>query len=107
MDRYYAKLRELKIGTIITDTAARQDVLHMQLTIPKSFIRFVGNSLHPSDFSRIDNWVTRIKKWMDAGIEAVYFSCICTTRENSRTYPYVVQEFNKCKLNIPEVKFVK
>ena len=43
MDRYYTKLRELKIGTIITDAAARMDVLHMQLTIPKAFIRFVGN----------------------------------------------------------------
>jgi uncharacterized protein YecE (DUF72 family) len=48
--RYYARLRELGIGAVITDTAGRRDVLHMNLTVPKTFIRFVGNSLHPTDF---------------------------------------------------------
>src|SRR5262249_50895624 len=50
MERYYSKLRELNIGSVITDTAGRRDVLHMHLTIPRVFIRFVGNSLHPSDY---------------------------------------------------------
>jgi uncharacterized protein YecE (DUF72 family) len=109
MDRYYAKLRELKIGTIITDTAARRDVLHMQLTVPKAFIRFVGNSLHPSDFQRIDNWASRIKKWLDAGIDAVYFFVHMHNEGKSPDLTqYVVQQFNsKCNLNMPEVKFVK
>jgi uncharacterized protein YecE (DUF72 family) len=109
MDRYYSKLRELKIGTIITDTAARRDVLHMQLTIPKAFIRFVGNSLHPSDFPRIDNWATRIKQWMEAGIEAVYFFIHMHNEGKSpELTQYAVTLFNKkCKLNIPEVRFVK
>lgn len=109
MDRYYARLRELKIGSIITDTAGRQDVLHMQLTIPKAFIRFVGNSLHPSDYPRIDNWATRLKKWIDQGIEEIYFFMHMHDEGKSpELTQYVVKQFNKkCKLNIPEVKFVK
>ena len=107
-ERYYAKLRDLKIGAVITDTAGRRDVLHMNLTIPKTFIRFVGNSLHPSDFPRIDQWATRIRKWMDAGIEDVYFFMHMHDEGKSpELTQYVVQAFNKkCKLDIPEIQFV-
>jgi len=45
----------------------------MRLTIPKTFIRFAGNSLHPSDYTRIDDWVNRIKTWMDNGMEEIFF----------------------------------
>lgn len=109
MERYYKRLREMKIGTIITDTAGRQDVLHMQLTIPKAFVRFVGNSLHPSDFPRIDNWANRFKKWLDAGIEEIYFFMHMHDEGKSpELTQYVVKQFNKkCKLDLPEVKFVK
>lgn len=108
MQRYYGKLRELKIGTIITDTAGRRDVLHMQLTIPKAFIRFVGNSLHPTDFPRIDDWAARIKKWKDAGIEEIYFFMHMHDEGKSpELTQYVVKSFNKkIKLNLPDVKFV-
>lgn len=108
MSRYYAKLRELKIGSIITDTAGRQDVLHMHLTIPKAFVRFVGNSLHPSDYPRIDNWAKRFKKWMDLGIEEIYFFMHMHDEGKSpELTQYVVERFNKvCKLDLPEVVFV-
>lgn len=109
MDRYYAKLRELKIGTIITDTAGRRDILHMQLTIPKAFIRFVGNSLHPTDFPRIDSWAARIKKWMDAGIEEIYFFMHMHDEGKSpELTQYVVESFNKkAKTKLPPVRFIK
>lgn len=108
MERYYAKLRELKIGTIITDTAGRRDVLNMQLTIPKTFVRFVGNSLHPTDYPRIDSWATRFKKWMDAGIEEIYFFMHMHDEGKSpELTQYVVESFNKkAKMNLPEVEFV-
>jgi len=108
MERYYAKLRELKMGAIITDTAGRRDVLHMQLTIPKAFIRFVGNSLHPTDYPRIDSWAVRLKKWMDAGIGEIYFFMHMHDEGKSpELTQYVVEAFNKkCKLEIPEVRFV-
>jgi uncharacterized protein YecE (DUF72 family) len=108
MGRYYTRLRELGIGAVITDTAGRQDVLHMNLTIPKTFIRFVGNSLHPSDFPRIDNWAVRLKTWIDAGIEEIYFFMHMHDEGKSpELTQYVVESFNKkCKLNLPPVTFV-
>lgn len=69
----YAFLREKKRGTVITDAAGRRDCVHMHLTIPECFIRFVGNGLHPTDYTRIDEWVQRIKIWMNSGLEKCYF----------------------------------
>jgi uncharacterized protein YecE (DUF72 family) len=61
------------MGAVITDTAGRRDCAHMQLTIPKAFIRYVGNSLHPSDYTRTDVWIERMKYWLDKGLEELYF----------------------------------
>lgn len=62
-----------KMGSVITDAAGRRDCVHMHLTKPECFIRFVGNGLHPTDYLRIDDWVQRIKLWMDQGLERCYF----------------------------------
>jgi len=66
-------LQRLNIGFIITDAAGRRDCAHMYLTVPKAFIRFVGNSLDPTDYQRIDDWVSRIKYWLDNGLKELYF----------------------------------
>ncbi len=66
-------LTRLNIGAVITDTAGRRDCAHMQLTLPKTFIRYVGNSLHTTDYTRIDDWVSRMKYWRDKGMEELYF----------------------------------
>ncbi len=64
-----------KKGVIITDVSGRRDVLHMEVTIPEVFIRFVGNgSLHQkSDFLRIEEWGKRLKLWQEKGLRKVYF----------------------------------
>jgi uncharacterized protein YecE (DUF72 family) len=67
------RLKETKMGLVITDTAGRRDCAHMHLTVPKAFIRYVGNSLHPSDYTRTDTWVQRIKYWLGRGLEELYF----------------------------------
>jgi uncharacterized protein YecE (DUF72 family) len=64
---------ELGIGAVITDTPGRRDVLHMRLTAPVAFIRWVGNNLHPTDFRRIDEWGERLRTWVDKGLREVYF----------------------------------
>lgn len=64
--------RELGVGTVITDVAGRRDVLHMRLTAPFAFIRFVTNGLHPSDYVRADAWVQRIRSWAEKGLREVY-----------------------------------
>ncbi len=69
----YAFLQENRRGTVISDAAGRRDCVHMHLSTPTCFIRFVGNSLHPTDYSRIDAWVERIAQWVDAGLETCYF----------------------------------
>jgi len=47
-------LEQHKKAFVITDVAGRRDVLHQRLTNEIAVIRFVGNDLHPSDYSRID-----------------------------------------------------
>jgi uncharacterized protein YecE (DUF72 family) len=66
-------LEERKVGTVITDVAGRRDVLHQRLTTPIAFIRFVGNGLHPTDYTRIDEWIEQLVSWMEAGLQEVYF----------------------------------
>jgi len=70
---YFQTLQELNIGAVILDTAGRRDCIHMELTVPKAFIRFTGNNLHATDYIRIDQWVKRVKKWLANGLEELYF----------------------------------
>ena len=90
------------IGLIITDTAGRRDVAPMYLTTPKAFIRFVGNSLHPSDFTRCDDWVKRIKYWLKNGLEELYFFMHMHHEEHSpELVIYFIERLNKeCKLDL-------
>lgn len=69
----FEMMRDLKKGSIITDASGRRDCVHMGLTRPDAFIRFVGNGLHPTDFSRIDEWVDRLGDWADKGLNKIYF----------------------------------
>lgn len=66
-------LREKNRPFVITDVAGRRDVLHLQLTSSITMIRFVGNALHPTDYSRMDEWVMRLKKWFGQGLSKAYF----------------------------------
>lgn len=68
----FQEMLERGVGTVITDVAGRRDVLHMRLTAPVAFIRFVTNSLHPTDYQRADAWVERIGSWAGKGLREVY-----------------------------------
>ena len=105
----FDELRRLKIGTVITDTAARRDCCHMHLTVPKSFVRFTGNSLHATDYTRCDAWVKRIKTWIDKGLEELYFFMHMHDEAKSPELTvYLVDKLNKeCKLDIIRPTFVK
>jgi len=72
-EELFSTLKQLNIGAVITDTAGRRDCAHMHLTIPKVFIRYVGNSLHATDYTRSDDWIKRMKYWLDNGLEELYF----------------------------------
>ncbi|HYE56602.1 MAG TPA: DUF72 domain-containing protein [Chitinophagaceae bacterium] len=106
---FFDTLRSLKIGAVITDTAGRRDCAHMELTVPKAFIRFVGNSLHPTDFTRCDAWVKRIKYWLAQGVKEVYFFMHMHDEATSPELTvYLVDGLNKhCGLNLKKPAFSK
>ncbi|MFB2120079.1 DUF72 domain-containing protein [Parapedobacter sp. 2B3] len=70
--KLYSLLEEEKTANVLVDTAGRRDMLHMRLTTPTAFVRYVGAN-HPTDKNRLDDWVARIKEWRDAGLQALYF----------------------------------
>ena len=95
-DQIFNQLHQLNIGAVITDASGRRDVVHMELPTPHAFIRFVGNSLHPTDYARIDEWVQRIKQWQQMGLQSVWFFM---HQHDERYSPeladYTVEQMNK------------
>jgi uncharacterized protein YecE (DUF72 family) len=95
-------LHRLGIGPVITDTPGRRDVVHKHLTTPKAMLRFVCNALHPTSFSRTDEWVKQIQSWIERGLEEMY---VILHPGNDAAVPeladYWIKEINKhCRLNI-------
>jgi uncharacterized protein YecE (DUF72 family) len=70
---YYQLLEENQIVNIITDTAGRRDLLHMRLTTPIAFVRFVGTGVDEIDKKRLDAWADRLADWKSIGLVEVYF----------------------------------
>ncbi len=105
----FETLHELNIGAVITDTAGRRDCAHMHLTIPKTFIRYVGNSLHHTDNTRIDAWVERMKYWLSKGINDIYFFMHMHDEATSPELTVsLVDKLNAaCGLNLIKPKFVE
>lgn len=92
----FSYLKANNRGTIITDAAGKRDYVHMHLSTPECFIRFVGNSLHTSDYTRIDDWVQRIKIWMEQGLEKCYFFMHQHEELHSpKLIKYLIEQLNK------------
>lgn len=108
-EEMFATLKELKMGAVITDTAGRRDCAHMHLSIPKAFIRYVGNSLHSSDYTRCDAWVERMKYWLDNGLKELYFFMHMHDEATSPELTvYLVDKMNKeMGLNLIKPTFVQ
>ena len=108
-EEMFTTLKELNMGAVITDTAGRRDCAHMHLTVPKTFIRYVGNSLHPSDYTRCDAWVDRMKYWMDKGMEELYFFMHMHDEATSPELTiYLVDKMNKeMGLNLIKPTFIE
>lgn len=65
-------LEAYKATNIIVDTAGRRDMMHMRLTTPYAFVRYVGANAD-SDYTRLDEWLDRLESWMEQGIKGIYF----------------------------------
>jgi len=94
-DNLFGLLHELNIGTIISDTAGRRDCVHMELTTNETVIRFVGNNLDASDYTRLDAWVERLKIWKSQGLKTAWFFM---HQNNERYAPeacdYLIKQLN-------------
>ncbi|WEK17997.1 MAG: DUF72 domain-containing protein [Candidatus Pedobacter colombiensis] len=106
----FEMLARYKKGAVITDASGRRDCVHMELTIPEIFIRFVGNGQEhkDSDFARIDDWVVRIRTWLDRGLEKVYFFLHQHDEKDTPILAnYTIEQFNKhLGAKIAPIKFI-
>jgi uncharacterized protein YecE (DUF72 family) len=109
VDHMHQLFIEKGIATVITDTSGRRDVLHMRLTAPVAFVRYVGNNLHLTDFARIDEWVNRIKQWLNSGLHTLYFFIHNHEELNSpELCHYFISKINQeCGLSIPKPNLLK
>ncbi|MDQ3536364.1 MAG: DUF72 domain-containing protein [Bacteroidota bacterium] len=105
-EEYFKILEKFKITNIIVDTAGRRDMLHMRLTTPIAFIRWVGAN-HPTDKSRLDDWIDRLKQWKDQGLEQLCFFVHQNVEEESPVLSaYFIEKLNQeldLNLKVPQV----
>lgn len=101
---------ENKITNIIVDTAERRDMLHMRLTTASAFIRYVGANAE-SDYSRLDDWLERLAKWKEEGLQNLYFFVHQNIEKASPLLSsYFIEKFNKefeVEIHIPEMPGIK
>ena len=100
----YRLLEENNISNVIVDTAGRRDIMHMRLTNATAFIRYVGAN-HESDYSRLDDWVERLKIWKTQGIKEIdFFVHQNIEKESPLLSAYFIKKLNAelgYNLNIP------
>lgn len=89
-----AILMQYNITNIITDSAGRRDLLHMRLTTDTAFIRYNGAN-HPSDYSRLDDWLERLEVWHREGLKNCYFFVHQNVEKASPLLSgYFIEKFN-------------
>ncbi|HEY0895916.1 MAG TPA: DUF72 domain-containing protein [Sphingobacteriaceae bacterium] len=104
----FGMLKDAGRGAVITDAAGRRDCVHMELPTPYAFIRFVGNGLHPSDYSRIDAWTERLRSWHEQGLQGIYFFLHQHDEKDTPVLAdYTVGRFNEAlPVRLPRITFL-
>ena len=69
----YRLFEKHHITNILVDTAGRRDLLHMRLTTPSVFIRYVGANDSIKDRERLDGWIDRLRLWVGQGLRDINF----------------------------------
>lgn len=92
----------------MTDTPGRRDVLHMRLTTPIAFIRFVGCNNDEIDYKRLDDWVEIAARWKEKGIKVLaFFLHQHVERESPKLAAYFIERLNqaaKTSLRLPIIR---
>ena len=103
-NQLYDLLETNNVSNVLVDTAGRRDLLHMRLTNPTAFVRYVGAN-HPSDYTRLDDWVKRLKEWQEQGVKEIdFFIHQNIEKESPLLSSYFIKKLNKelgCQLEIP------
>jgi uncharacterized protein YecE (DUF72 family) len=93
------------VTNVLVDTAGRRDIMHMRLTTPTAFVRYVGAN-HPSDYDRLDPWIERIAKWKKEGLKNLYFFVHQNHElESPLLSAYFIEKLNKklgVNIHVPE-----
>jgi uncharacterized protein YecE (DUF72 family) len=104
-ERVTELFKKYNVTNVIVDTAGRRDIMHMRLTTPVAFVRYVGAN-HPSDYDRLDPWIERINKWKKEGLKELYFFVHQNLeKESPLLSAYLIEKLNKkigTKLHVPE-----
>ena len=64
----YAWMAEAGVHPVVTDTAARRDVLHTSRPTDKLLLRFQCHNGHRTDFTRAAAWAERLAAWGRDGL---------------------------------------
>jgi uncharacterized protein YecE (DUF72 family) len=103
----YKLFEKHQISNVLVDTAGRRDLLHMRLTTPFAFIRYVGANDPQSDRERLDDWIDRLKTWVELGLRDIYFFVHQNIEmESPFLSAYFIEKLNKefgLKLQIPKL----
>ena len=103
-NQLYDLLETNNVSNVLVDTAGRRGLLHMRLTNPTAFVRYVGAN-HPSDYTRLDDWVKRLKEWQEQGVKEIdFFIHQNIEKESPLLSSYFIKKLNKelgCQLEIP------
>jgi len=101
----YDLLEKNEITNVLVDTAGRRDLMHMRMTTPTPFVRWVGAN-HDVDYKRLDEWIERLASWRDAGMSEIYFFVHQNVDINVPRYAaYFIKNLNKklgTDLHVPE-----
>lgn len=103
----YGLLQERGIANVLVDTAGRRDLMHMRLTTPVAFIRWVGANEPKSDRTRLDDWIGRISQWKQAGLaKLLFFVHQHDEQESPALAAHFIERLNKeigTDLHIPKI----
>lgn len=92
----YKLLEDNNATNVLVDTAGRRDLMHMRLTTPTAFVRYVGANHPTSDYTRLDDWIERIADWKKQGLSELYFFVHQNTElESPLLSAYFIERLNK------------
>ena len=102
----YDLMESRGITNVLVDTAGRRDLMHMRLTTPTAFVRWVGANDAVSDRARLDEWVERVADWKAQGLrELNFFVHQNIEKESPLLSAYFIKKLNKrlgIELKVPK-----